>query len=215
MTFGAEIWGPMLIQAAASGASAYLGNKGSGKESKMQKTKRHLIDDLLNSLKTGQGEFAGLFSNDESAFQKSFVEPAQKMFKNQIAPQIQQSYIASGQQRNTGLDDQLLRAGVDLDSMLNQHFLTFQNQGKDRMSNMINSILGSGDGAAPGMSGSDAVAQGGSAFLGSDAFGDFTKGIFQNKQAPQSGYNPAASTGYTPPRKGFEPNWRDVQFAQR
>src|SRR5688572_31554021 len=54
--------------------------------------------------RSGQGEFSDLFNFDQDLFTKSFIEPAQAKFRNQIAPQIQQQYIASGQQRGTGLD---------------------------------------------------------------------------------------------------------------
>src|SRR3954471_24933150 len=111
MTFGAEIWGPPLISAAASAGASWLGGQGSApKETKMQKTQRKLVDQLIASL-SGSGPFSDLFNSDESVFQKSFVDPAKSLFNNQIAPQIQQQFIASGQQRGSGLDDQLLRAG--------------------------------------------------------------------------------------------------------
>lgn len=201
------------IQAAGAVGGGILANKGAGKETKIQRKKRKLIDQLLSGLETGQGPYANLFASDEAAFQKSFVDPAKSIYKNQIAPQIQQSYLATGQQRGTGLEDQLLRAGVDLDQMLNQSYLTFQNQGKDRMAQMINSILGAESGPQPGLSTGEAAAQGGAGFLSSDAFGNTVKDIFKSNEAPKPA-TPAAQ-GYTPPRKGFEPNWRDVQFAQR
>src|SRR6185295_13327016 len=101
MTFGAEVWGPMLLQAAGSVASGYLTGQGANKETKTQKTQRKLIDQLIASLTSGEGPFADLFNMDENAFQKSFVDPAKAMFNNQISPMIQQQYIASGQQRGT------------------------------------------------------------------------------------------------------------------
>jgi hypothetical protein len=201
------------IQAAGSVGGGILANKGAGKETKIQRKKRKLIDQLLAGLETGQGPYANLFAQDENAFQKSFVDPAKAIYKNQIAPQIQQSYLATGQQRGTGMEDQLLRAGVDLDQMLNQQYMNFQNQGKDRMSQMINSILGADAGPQPALSTGEAAAQGGAGFLASDAFGNTIKDLAKTPAAPAPA-TPAAQ-GYAPPRKGFEPNWRDVQFAQR
>lgn len=194
MTFGAEIWGPALIGAAGSIAGGFLGGQGSKpKETKMEKTKRKLVDQLLASL-SGQGPYSGLYQTDEAAFQKSFVDPAKSIFSNQIAPQIQQQYIASGQQRGTGLDDQLLRAGVDLDQLLNQNYLQFQNQGRDRMQNTINSILGGGAGAPQGPTSGQNLMSATGGYLSSPAFSDLVSGAFKNPpQQPQQ-------------RKGFENN---------
>lgn len=204
MTFGAEIWGPPLVAAAASTAGGLL-SKGGNKETKQQRTARKTADELLASIK-GNGPFSGLFQTDENAFNKSFVEPAQARFRNQIAPQIQQQYIASGQQGGTGLDDQLLRAGVDLDQLLNENYLKFQQGGQDRMSNALNSIVGMGSGAANPMSTSEALGQSTAGFLSSDPFQTFTKDIFKNptQQQPQS---PFPTTGQAPPPKGFARDW--------
>lgn len=100
---------PHLINAAAAVGSSYLSRDKGTKRSKLDKNKEQLINQLLASL-SGEGQFSDLFAMDENAFQKSFVDPAKSMFSNQIAPQIQQSYIASGQQRGTGLDDTLTRS---------------------------------------------------------------------------------------------------------
>ncbi len=182
---------PALLSAAGSIGGGLLANSGSGKESKMQKTQRKLVDKLLASL-GGNGPYSDLFSTDEEAFQKSFVDPAKSLFKNQIAPQIQQESIYGGQQRGTGLDDQLLRAGVDLDQLLNQQYMDFQNKGKDRMQSVLQSILGGGSGAAPGMSTGDALAQATSGYLSSNSFKDVVSGFSKNNQMqPQS-------------RRGFE-----------
>lgn len=194
MTFGAEIWGPPLIAAGAS----WLSGKGSApKETKMQKTQRKLVDKLISSL-TGEGEFADLYNSDENVFQKSFVEPAQSLFKNQIAPQIQQQHIASGQQRGTGLDDQLLRAGVDLDSLLNQQMYQFQQDALNRKQGTINSILSSGAGSPNETSGGQDIMSGLSGYLNSSGFSDTFGGLFKNK---------STATNPTPQRKGFEPEY--------
>lgn len=200
------------LQAAGSLGGGMLAGK-SPKETKLQRTQRHLIDQLLAGL-GGEGQFANLFSTDEDAFQKSFVDPAKSIYKNQIAPQIQQAYIASGQQRGTGMEDQLLRAGVDLDQMLNQNYMAFQNQGKDRMTNMINSILSSGTGAPAGMTNPSNFQQGVAGFLSSDSAKDLFKAgaNYFSQPAPTQPTTQAAA-----PRRGYEaePNWRDVQFMQR
>lgn len=191
MTYGAEIWGPPLIQAAASVGSGLLGQ--GNQETKMQKTQRKLVDKLLASL-NGSGPYSDLFNSDEDAFQKSFVEPAQARFRNQIAPQIQQQYIASGQQRGTGLDDTLTRAGVDLDSLLNENMYKFQQDALNRQQNSINSILVAGTGAANTPSTGQNALSGLSGYLSSQGFADSAAGFFKKpSQQP-----------LPPERKGFE-----------
>lgn len=211
MTFGAEIWGPPLIAAGASWLSG-MGGGGTPKETKMQKTQRKLVDQLINSL-GGQGPYSSLYSTDEGAFQKSFVEPAQSMFRNQIAPQIQQQYIASGQQRGTGLEDQLLRAGVDLDSMLNQYLYQSQQDALNRQQSTIGSILGQGAGAPIGPSGGQNILAGLGGGLASPQFGQDFRDLFKDSQStPASGLGTAGATtapNAIPARKGFTPDWMD------
>lgn len=169
---------PALIGAAGAIGGGYLASRGNKpKETKLQKTQRHLIDEILGSI-SGGGRFSDLFNTDQSAFEKSYLNPAKSMFMNQIAPQIQQSYIASGQQRGTGLEDQLLRAGVDLDQILNQQYATFQNQGKDRISQMLMAALGSGPGAQQGSSGSQDLMSAAGGFLSSKGFQGMLPGLF-------------------------------------
>jgi len=193
MTYGAEIWGPPVIAAATSAASSALGNKGkAGSETKVQRTKRKLIDQLLDSITNGGGAFGDLFNADQEAFQKSFVEPAQQRFRDQISPMIQQSYIASGQQRGTGLDDTLTRAGVDLNQQLNQQYYQFQQDALGRKQNSINSILAQGEGAQNQPTAGQDALSGLSGFLSSDEFG---------KQIPKF-FNSTASEP-PPDRPGF------------
>ncbi len=180
------------VGAGGSITGGLLSGRNSGQETKMQKKKRHLIDSLLQSL-GGDGEYGSLFKNDYDTFQKSFVDPAKSIFKNQIAPQIQQESIYNGQQRGTGLDDQLLRAGVDLDQLLNQHFMNFQDNGKNRMQNMLGSILGSGDGGTSNMSNKQSFAQSAGGYLSSD---NFAKSI-------QRIYGSEDKEPYSQNRKGF------------
>lgn len=206
MTFGAEIWGPPLISAGASALGGIFGGA-SNKETKMQKTQRKLVDQLIASL-GGEGPYADLYNKDDAAFQKSFVDPAKSMFRNQIAPQIQQQYIASGQQRGTGLDDQLLRAGVELDQLLNSHLANFQQGAQNRQQNTIGNILGSGAGAPNTPStGQNAIA-GLGGFLGSENFGNMASGFFNQKPSTAQSTAPSAM----PPRKGFSPDWSDFKL---
>ena len=208
MTFGAEVWGPALIQAAGSIGSGWLaGRGGANPETKMQKTQRKLVDKLINSL-TGNGPFSDLYSTDENLFKKSFIEPAQAMFRNQIAPQIQQQYIASGQQRGTGLEDQLLRAGVDMDSMLNQYLYQNFNDAQNRKQNTINSILGAGAGAPNQPSGSQDIMSGLSGYLSSQGFADTASNLFKQSPATNS-TAPSTAPNTAAPRKGFERDWMD------
>ena len=181
------------ITAAGSVAGGALaGGSQAKKETKMERTKRKLVDQLIASL-TGQGPYSDLYSTDMDAFNKSFVEPAQAMFRNQIAPQIQQQYIAGGQQRGTGLDDQLLRAGVDMDSMLNQYLYNSQQDALNRKNSTINQILGGGAGAANTPSTGQNIMGAVSGYLSSEGFSDSVSNIFKSK-APEE-------------RKGFEPEY--------
>lgn len=197
---------PAIIGAAGAIGGGYLAGRGNKPhESKMEKTKRHLIDELLGSLRGG-GAYSDLFNTDEAAFKKSFLDPAKSMFNNQIAPQIQQNYIAGGQQRGSGLEDQLLRAGVDLDQILNQQYATFQNQGKDRMQNILNSILVSGSGAPTGNSGKQDLMSSLGGFLTSKGFSDSASNLFGSGSgnASQNGKISGNNQGFDDiTRKGF------------
>lgn len=161
---------------------------GKNKESKLDKQKRHLIDDLLASVH-GTGPFSDMFKVDEKAFQKSYVEPAKQRFRDQISPQIQQQYIASGQHRGTGLEDTLSRAGVDLDQMLNQQYAQMQESAQNRQQSAINSILGGS--YNPGQSTASAAGQGLAGYFSGGGFGKdiagFTKGQVQPSKA-RSGF---------------------------
>lgn len=194
MTFAAAAI-PAAISALGSIGGGFLASRGN-RETKIQRKQRKLIDQLLASLQ-GNGPYSSLFNRDFDTFQKSYVDPAKHMFKSQIAPQIQQSYISGGQQRGTGLDDTLTRAGVDLDQMLNQAFMDYINTGDKMKLDVINNILGAGSGAPPQMSTGDAFAQGAAGFLSSDAFSDFVKSDWvkslgspsANIQQPRKGYS--------------------------
>lgn len=213
MTFGAEIWGPPLI---AAGASALGGafSGGGNKETKTQKTQRHLVDQLLASL-GGEGPFADLYNKDDNAFQKSFVDPAKSIFNNQIAPQIQQQYIASGQQRGTGLDDALTRAGVDLDQLLNSHLLNFQQGAQNRQQNTIGNILGMGAGAPSVPSMLQNALSGVGGFLGSENFGNMASSLFNQKPPVAQSAAQSTAPSTLPTRKGFATDWSDYKLGDQ
>lgn len=205
---------PAAISALGSIAGGFLGGRSSRpkqpKETRMQKQQRQLVDQLIASL-GGQGPFSNLFATDEAAFKKSFIDPAKSIFKNQIAPGIQQESIYGGQQRGTGLDDQLLRAGVDLDQLLNQQYMNFQGQGKDRMSNVLGSILGMGPGyqKQPQFSNADIFGQAASGYLSSPEFGKSVSDIFNRPKGASvmDSSLQAANTPAVPQRQGYEADW--------
>lgn len=186
----------------SAGGAIGGGILGKGKESKLDKQKRSLIDDLMASIK-GSGPYTNLFKADEDTFHKSFVEPAKSRFRNQIAPQIQQQYIESGQQNGSGLEDTLSRAGVDLDQLLNEHYANFQQNAQNRQGNAITSILGQSP-LSQNQSTGSAAKEGFSGYLSSSGFGDDISGIlngYNNKPKIQS---ESIKDTYKKPRKGFE-----------
>ncbi len=191
------------ITAAGSAIGGYLSGKNNGQETKNQRTQRKLVDELLLSL-NGDGKYKDLFAADENAFQKSFVEPAKQRFNSQIAPQIQQQYIANGQQNGTGLEDTLTRAGVDLDTLLNQQYADFQNQGKNRQQNAISNILGLSAGGTQNGTSGQAASGAFSGYLASPAFTDSINNLsksYSNRDTQTQNPN------LPPPRKGFEQDW--------
>lgn len=202
-------WDDALIMAAMAAASAgggWLANQGSNKETKQQRTSRKTADELLSSLK-GEGPFSNLFNMDDAAFKKSYVDPAWSQFRNRTAPEIQQQFIAAGQQRGTGMEDTLTRAGVDLDQLLNQQYATMQGGAQDRMSSALSSIVGMGGvgGAQRPLSGMQAAAQGGAGFLSSPAFSDIFKDAMKQPQQQPQQQPQYSSLSNTP--KGFAQDW--------
>jgi len=166
---------PGVGTAIGTGVGGLIGGAAGGllgrqnKQTPMQAKQQELIDQLLASL-GGEGPYSNLFNVDENAFQKSYVEPMKQKFQSQIAPQIQQSYIASGQQRGTGLDDTLTRAGVDMDQLLNQYYAQMQEGAMGRKANAMGGILQMGAGAPETPSMGEAAMQGLGGYLSSDAF---------------------------------------------
>ena len=188
-------WGALAGGVIGGAAGGFFGDR--GKPTKRQNQQQELIDQLLASLKGG-GAYSDLFNMDEGAFQKSYVEPAKAMFRNQIAPQIQQQYIASGQQRGTGMEDQLSRAGVEMDQLLNQQYAQMQQQAQERKMNTMNYILGSGSGQKDPISNMQAMGQGIGGYMQSDSFQKTSSNIFDDLFRKK-----AAPIAKTEP-KGFE-----------
>jgi len=185
--------------------SAILG-RGQNKETPVQGQQRQLIDQLLASI-GGQGPYSDLFNLDENAFQKSFVDPMKQKFQSQIAPQLQQSYIASGQQRGTGLDDTLTRAGVDIDQLLNQFYSQQQQGAMNRKAVAMSGILNQGAGVGPGQTVGEAALSGLGGYLGSEGFSTSLNDIisaFSNQKPNQNMINKTLQDQILPKRKGFE-----------
>lgn len=162
--------------AVGAGLGGVIGGIGGGflgrqdKETPIQAKQKELIDQLLESL-NGKGPYSNLFNVDENAFQKSYVDPMKQMFSGQIAPQIQEQFAASGQDRGTGLENALTRAGVNMDQLLNQQYASMQQNAMGRKSNMMGSILNQAPGAPTTPTGGQAAMQGLGGYLTSDAFG--------------------------------------------
>lgn len=171
------------------------------KETKTQKSQSQLIDQLLSSI-NGKGPYSDLFNVDEAAFQKSYVDPMKQKFQSQIAPQIQQSYISSGMQRGTGMEDQLTRAGVDMDQLLNQQYMEYIQGAQNRKAGAFSSILGAPSGVPAQQEYGQSAMQGATGYLTSDTFGKQLESFLKPKTDFQ-GQNSLMDT-YMPQRKGYE-----------
>ena len=202
---------PAIISAIASIGGGYLaGRSKGGGETKNQKLSRNVAQDLIKSMR-GEGPYSNLFQTDEAAFQKSIVDPSISRFRNQISPQIVQQSAGSGGFRGSYLDDQLARAGVDLNQMIDQNYLTFQNQGKDRMANALANIQGMSAGAPNQLTTGQAAGQATAGYLSSEGFEKAISEIvkqYSGNQQPQASSPMQAAYG-TP--KGFAPDWQDYK----
>lgn len=187
---------PGLFGAGASIVGGYMGSSGQGKRSRTQKKNRDITNDILAGLR-GEGPYADMFAMDQDAFQRSYVDPAKAMFQNQIAPQIQQSYIASGLQRGTGLDDTLTRAGVDLDAMINSAYMDYMQSTMDRRMKGLGMGLDA-DVGGPKVSSSDRWNQAIGGYMtspgGQDLMGDIGK--YGMHAAQHHSFRPGFSGGY-------------------
>ena len=196
---------PAAINVGSALFSSIMNRNRGNKPSGLDKRKKRLVDELLSSLQ-GEGQYGDLFNASDETFQKSYVEPAMAQFRNQTAPNIQQSYIASGQQRGTGLEDSLSRAGVNMDQMLNEQYYTFQQDALNRKQNAINQILGTQYGQGqPGQSVGSAATQGFGGYLSQqknpgqgvyDFFNQLLKSDQQIGRSPLLGAQQAVRTGY-------------------
>jgi hypothetical protein len=193
-------YGPAVLSAAGSIGGSLLGNMGK-KETKTERIKRKLIDELMSSL-NGEGKYSDIFNKNEEAFQKSYVDPAMSRFKNQIAPQIQQSFIAGGNQGDSALEDALTRAGVDLNEMLNSQQMNFMQQGDANKMSAFNSILGGAGGVAPQQSFSDKAGQAVGGYFSSDAFQNSIDELFKKEPVKNIAkqYEPFVRQGF----EGFQ-----------
>lgn len=182
------------IGAAGSIFGSYLSGSGAYKKSRTQKKNKYITDDILAGL-AGEGPYADMFTMDQDAFQRSYVDPAKSMFENQIAPQIQQSYIASGLQRGTGLDDTLTRAGVDLDAMINSAYMDYmQNTLNRRMTGLDRALQA--DVGGQKLSSSDRFNQALGGYMRSNDFGNMGNNAMQMAQNYYGGGRPGFSGGY-------------------
>jgi hypothetical protein len=155
----------------------------------------------------GDGPYSSLFTPSEEDFNRSFADPARQRFASQTAPQIQQSYIAGGQQRSTGLEDTLARAGVDMDQLLNQQYMQYAQGKEQNKMNALNQILGQGPGVGPKQSPWEAAGQGVAGYLSAPAFGQDISNILSSFSRPSPANaqtTDSMSSMMRPPSKGFE-----------
>jgi len=193
----------MAIPAGIGAAGAIIStiiNNMQNKKTPIQGQQKELIDKIMGSL-DGNGPYSDLFNVDENSFQKSFVDPMKQQFQSQIAPQIQQSYISSGQQRGTGLDDTLARAGVNMDQLLNQHYAQMQQGAMNRKAGAMNSILGQNAGPQEQMSSGEAALQGAGGLMGTE---EFNRDIGELIKAFTDRNKNSLKDTIKPLRKGFE-----------
>ena len=99
---------------------------------------RDLLNFLIQRAQSGQGGFGF----DEDFFDQSFTQPAINEFQNTTVPAIQQAAIASGQQRSSGLNDVLARAGTQLQGQLSGQRADLLNQALNRQLQAASTALG-------------------------------------------------------------------------
>ena len=202
-TIGSAI--PGIGTAIGAGVGGLIGGAAGGlagrrKETDIQKKQRELVDEMLMSLR-GEGPYSDLFTANEATFEKSFAEPARARFRNVTAPQIQQSYIQGGQQRSTGMEDTLTRAGVDMDQLLNEQYMDYLQGAQNRRADAMGNILGQGAGALPDQGFGEAALQGVAGYAAKPEFKKSIEDILASfgQKKKDTEYDP-----YAQPRKGFE-----------
>lgn len=175
------------VNAGASALSSLFTPK--PKKSKTQKMQEMTMEDIMAAI-NGQGPYAYLFNVDEEAFQRGVADPAMARFRNQTAPQIQQEYISTGQQRGTGLEDTLSRAGVDLHQQINQEYWNAQNKANQNKINMLSGSLNWKDPYDDLGDNWDKLLSGTSGYLESDKFGTDIDKILTSYNKPRSPLDP-------------------------
>jgi len=183
---------PAIISAISSGVGGALSGD---QETPMQGKQREVIDQILSSL-NGDGPFSHLFNADEDTFQRSYVQPSMQRFNTQIAPQIKEKFFSSGQQGGTGMQDALTRAGVDLNSMLDQQYAQFQQRGQQNQWDAISKILSQPSGGMGPQSGGDKFMQGLGGYLTGESFPKTIEQLLNPKTSSQES---DTRTGYTKP----------------
>lgn len=113
-----------------------------GKKAKTKKidtltdSQKQLLDRVIENLGQGGTGF------DEDFFTKSFTEPALQEFEDQITPAIQQKFIGAGAGRGSNLQDELTRAGVDVEKSLAGKRAELLNQALNRQLEATRIALG-------------------------------------------------------------------------
>ena len=113
--------------------------------SKLTPEQDQLLKLITEGLSKGDGPLKDLFGGfDEGAFKKGVSDPALKMFREQILPQLNEKFIAGNQSLGSGMRNAQMKAGVDLQSRLAElMYGAQQDQNKNRLTG-INQALGTG-----------------------------------------------------------------------
>lgn len=113
------------------------------KESLLNPNQQQLMDLIYQGLTSGEGPLKDLFGSfNQQAFEKGVNEPALKNFQERILPMIQEKYIAGNQVGGSGMRNEQLKAGTDLQSQLAQLlYQAQQQQGQNRFAG-LNTALG-------------------------------------------------------------------------
>lgn len=113
--------------------------------SKLTPEQNQLLQLITQGLSSGEGPLKDLFGSfDEKAFEKGVSDPALKMFKEKILPELNEKFIAGNQVLGSGMRNANLKAGVDLQSKLAElMYGAQQDQQKNRMTG-ISQALGTG-----------------------------------------------------------------------
>ena len=210
------VWVPVIaagVTAAGAIGASWLANQNKKepkvKETELERQRRHLLSDVIKSVKTGKGKYADLFNFDEDAFQKSYVEPAMARYQNQVAPAINNQFFGRSGGRNSGQQDQLIRAGVDMNQLLNEAYASQKEAVLNRKMEALGLTSGANTGqpsySGGGYSAGQSAKIGAANYLSSDAFGKNIDAILQEYNKKPENQN-ATGNPYRPDdRKGFEP----------